>query len=235
MNSGLLAVRLFGSQARRDQDDNSDVDVLAIVRQSNDTIRNDVVKLVAERCSRSFPGKYISVSVYGIARILEHYRAGSLFAWHLHSESRSLKSETGFSDDVSVLGRPSSYVNAREDIADLLVMIQSAIDSLANERCSLVFEAGMLYLAIRNSAIVASESITGEKRFGRYAAFDVSRYEKARLSVTREYFDLLAQCRSRSVHGYQAPLMQREELIRIALEARRWITGLQEMVNDCSA
>lgn len=231
MNSDLLAVRLFGSQARGEGDSGSDVDVLAVVRQSNETVRNEVVELVRKRLS-AFSDKYISVSVYGIERIAQHYISGSLFAWHLYRESISLTKETGFPDDISMLGVPATYVAARSDMSELGLMINGVIESLSEASCSLVFEAGLLYLAIRNSAIVASEAAIGEMRFGRYAAFDVSRGAGIALSIKRECFDVLAQCRSRSVHGLPAPLVKREALCRVAMGAKDWIAQLQELVND---
>ena len=96
-----VAVMLFGSCARGDQNAASDVDVLQLV----------------ERWRLPYEAGRCSVSVYTCARLFELARAGSLFVLHLVTEGRTIHDPTGtLSRNLAAYRAPADYIGARDKL-----------------------------------------------------------------------------------------------------------------------
>jgi hypothetical protein len=96
-----VAVMLFGSCARGDQNAASDVDVLQLV----------------ERWRPSYETGRCSVSVYTCDRLFELARAGSLFVLHLVTEGRAIDDPTGtLSRILAAYRAPADYNGARDKL-----------------------------------------------------------------------------------------------------------------------
>src|SRR5262245_23748624 len=93
----------FGSLCRGELDEFSDVDLLACVETN-------------EQAQQMDSGRF---SVYTRARLVDLWREGNPFAWHLHLESKLLYASDG-RDFLQQLGAPHAYTNADEDCAKFM-------------------------------------------------------------------------------------------------------------------
>ena len=146
---------VFGSVARGDATATSDVDILVIPRDEN--------------CSRDYPPTW---SVYQRQTVLDYYKMGRLFAWHLYLESRCLFTPLP-TPWLSSLGEPSSYQTARQDVEQLWMLLNGSLDEIRSGTDSLVYELGIAYTAIRDVAMSASWRWLGRPAFSRDAPYQL--------------------------------------------------------------
>jgi hypothetical protein len=112
-----VAVMLFGSWARGDQNAASDVDVLQLV----------------ERWRPSYEKGRFSISVYTCARLFELARAGSLFVLHLVSEGRTIDDPTSTLSRILAAYRPpADYKGARDKLRRAAAVLD--VDRVSFER-----------------------------------------------------------------------------------------------------
>lgn len=151
------AVWMYGSSARGDQDDSSDLDVLIVGRPSS------VAPNVAELARRS---PRASISTYSWAEIERMCEYGSLFLQHLRLEARPL-----FEDEMCVgnlrkeLDRLGPYTRAQRDVSAFKAVLGDVRDSLPI--ADLVgFELSVLATVTRHAAILGCW-LLGEPCFSR--------------------------------------------------------------------
>lgn len=191
----VLSLRLYGSFGREDFDGLSDVDVLAVYEtQPSDTIRSAVRDYLLRRFSRK-----VDLAEYARPRIEEFFKTGHLFAWHLYAESSSLaEGRDSFFDG---LGPPAPYGAAHSDALGFLDLLRSSTQETLKAGVSLVYEAGLMYLASRNIGICTSYSLSERPDFSRYAIYEACRKLKVGEMLAREEYDRLIHCRFASIRG----------------------------------
>lgn len=203
----VLAIRLFGSAARGDSDDDSDLDVLLVVR--DDAAPREVGR---ERdVNRSIPPG-ADVSVYSGSRIKELFAAGSLFAWHLYRESSSLL-DLDAPDFVDDVGAPASYSNAVEDIRVLLDDLRELPGHIRTCPANVVFEAGNAYVCLRNIAISLSWFLPSGPVFGRSAPFCLGPLMQREFPISPEEYQVLMRCRRAGSRASAAPRPNLSEVL----------------------
>jgi len=143
---------IFGSAVRGEVSSSSDIDVLAIPLASD---------------QRDYPNSW---SVYSPETIESYFRAGRLFAWHLHLEAKCIFSATPI-PYISSLGAPAPYSSAREDIDDLADMLWQSVLEIRGKTNNLIYELGIAYTAIRDIAMAASWSLMDSPCFSRNAPY----------------------------------------------------------------
>jgi Nucleotidyltransferase domain len=123
----LTAVYIFGSVGRGQYDDRSDLDLLAVVRDGLGKVaEEDVFAHVPPHLRKLKPG----ISWYGQNRLTEMYKNGELFAWHLYLETIPLFEQARF---LESLGKPSPYMEAREDVASFHKVLQEIPQQLRSK------------------------------------------------------------------------------------------------------
>jgi hypothetical protein len=175
-------IYIFGSSVRGEASPTSDVDVLVI--QDNPT-------------PELFPNSW---SVYSKRTIEGYYKAGRLFAWHLHLEAVEIfpREGNGF---LAGLGVPSAYTDITEDLADLRSLLQDSLSELARGSDSPIFELGIAYTAIRDIAMAASWHLLPRPTFGRYAPYELP----VHCPIPREVYDIAMSARHTSTRGFVKP------------------------------
>lgn len=143
---------IFGSAVRGEVSSSSDIDVLAIP---------------FGRSQRDYPNNW---SVYSPEIIESYFRAGRLFAWHLHLEAKCIFSSASV-PYLSSLGAPTPYSSAIEDIDDLAGMLRQSLLEIRGETNNLVYELGIAYTAIRDIAMAASWYLMDKPCFSRNAPY----------------------------------------------------------------
>lgn len=145
-------IYIFGSAIRGEISATSDIDVLVIPTTGS---RSD------------YPESW---SIYSAEVIESYFRAGRLFAWHLHLEAQRIFPAEGTSF-LARLGAPARYTSAQSDIADLEQMLKDALLEIRTGSNSLIYELGIAYTAIRDIAMAASWSLLEKPSFSRYAPY----------------------------------------------------------------
>ncbi|WP_265335691.1 nucleotidyltransferase domain-containing protein [Xanthomonas campestris] len=192
----IIHAATFGSVARGSDDERSDLDVIAVV----DTTVGIEKSLIEAEIQPLF-NKKIGLSLYGKSRISQLWLEGSPFAWHLFTESIPiLKYSNGLALDF---GSPSEYTSAESDVKMMVGIMESA-----GERIELsppkahCYEAGLLYVAARNSAMYASKYFNGKFDFSRLAPFSI---KTATFPLSPDEYSLLVACRHATTRGYPLP------------------------------
>jgi len=180
MNHELYA---FGSLVRGDVTASSDVDILVVPFDTAE------------------PGRYpLGWSVYTRPTILEYFRGGRLFAWHLHLESRCLYSSQ-VKPWLSTLGEPAPYRTAREDVGELNELLVESLLRMRQRSDSLVYEVGLAYTAIRDIAMSASWAVTGRPNFSSAAPFVLP----VPCPIDRDTYEVAMAARHASTRGASIP------------------------------
>ncbi len=189
----ILSIRIFGSVARGDDDELSDIDVLVVVRDRSGKVPESIVNdYVRDRIGGR---NAITISWYGRERLRSMFKSGHLFAWHLVQESWAL---AGPADVGEVFGRPTPYQDAAVDISSFRTVMEGI--PVAIRRCprNAVYEMGLLYVCVRNIAMSASWHLCDEPDFGRYSPFNLG---VRQLGVPRADYELAMACRMASQRG----------------------------------
>jgi hypothetical protein len=145
-------IYIFGSAVRGEVSSSSDIDVLVIPFDASD---------------RDYPGTW---SVYSPEIIESYFRAGRLFAWHLHLEAKCIFS-SHHEQYLRRLGAPASYTSAHDDIDHLEKMLRESVSEIRKGTNSLIYEVGIAYTAIRDIAMAASWKLLGKPCFSRDAPY----------------------------------------------------------------
>jgi predicted nucleotidyltransferase len=219
-----LAVRLFGSSARGDNDARSDADVLVVYREKPSEYQR--AALLEEL--RSSIGGAVDVASYSGKRISSFFESGDLFAWHLYQESIPINAS--IPDFVTELGTPSRYLTGRDDVSNFTSLLTSVPQQLALCPQNYVYEAGLLYLTTRNIAMSASGSMDHEINFTRLAAIKVSLGLGLDFPIPLVHYKQLITCRHASQRGGIAPKIEVESLIGYAEKSLVWAEKILQML-----
>lgn len=220
MNS-IIHAAIFGSVARGSNDENSDLDVIAVV----DTTQGIDKHLIGKKIQPLFEKK-IGLSIYGINRISQLWREGSPFAWHLFTESIPiLQYSKGLAEN---LGCPSDYRSLESDIKMMSGIMDSASHRI--EVCpekSHCYEAGLLYVAARNSAMYASKMFNGKFDFSRLAPFSI---RVVSFPLSLEDYSLLIACRHAATRGLPPPRLDSKTLTHHSRQLLDWSCNLRQKI-----
>src|SRR5690242_5319329 len=168
MSAGrLIAAYIFGSVGRGQADPLSDLDILAIVENNRGKVDEaDVLKLVFDQYASLKP----SISWYGAARIAEMFRNGELFAWHLSQETVPLFDPANF---LPRLGKPSPYKECLLDVRSFRTILRGIPLHVEQSAINAAYEAGLVYVCMRNIAMAASWELCERPDFSRYSIYNL--------------------------------------------------------------
>lgn len=201
---------IFGSTVRGEIDPQSDVDVLAVLEEKSAQI--------------GLPKNFL---VYSKSELMACFEKGDLFAHHLTSESRLVHSNNG-SDLIQDLGRPAIYQSGVNDFACFYEIGNAAISQLMRKNCSIVFELGILYMAIRDIAMILSYHEGEVPSFSKYAPY----YVTPRLTLDRKKYEFIKNCRAASTRGSvlaeKRDILSNIDLIMI----REWLKSAERVLNE---
>ena len=223
MNPSILTVAIFGSQVRGDADISSDVDIL-VITDSGKPDTSALTIFIKNQFNQNS-----DISIYSLSRLKEMYNQGHLFAWHLFGESKYIP-YLDTKDLIEELGKPSPYKNAYEDITELIEVLHTIKIELKNGLNS-VYEAGLLYVCLRNIALAASWYSKSGLKFGRRSPFQLSA-EIPKLQLTVEEYELLAACRHSTTRGYIYPKINNTCVLNYLSEGQRWAVRIQNWIRS---
>jgi predicted nucleotidyltransferase len=177
-----MYIYLFGSLCRGEIDEFSDVDLLAIIG-ANENINTQLD-------TQKF-------SIYKEKRMMELWKEGNPFAWHLFQESKLIHSDNN-EDIRRTSGKPNSYTNLESDLKKFSTLFYDSIKSINNSEHSDTFDLSMLFLSIRNFASCYSLGALNEFNFSRKSALKL---KTDKLKISDESFSILERARILSTRG----------------------------------
>ena len=218
-------VWLFGSFARDNTEDTSDLDVLVVgERECIDQIEPWVREHV------SFGGQ-IDIAHYTKKRISSIAEQGSLFTWHLKEEGIPLYEDSNWLREL--FSRMPCYKNHDSDLAILVQLVDDVARSLLKSSNSSVFDAGVLSTAIRNTAIIITNFL-GHTDYSPQSPTTLGLIEPSlKLTISLSEYDQLVACRRATERGVWTDNTKMEALMlqRIIPQVNRWQTECVEYFN----
>ena len=225
MNAKLIAAYIFGSVARGEQDRLSDLDVLAVVRTGGGKIDDSEVENLVPPALLGFK---LSISWYGQDRLREMFENGELFAWHLAQETTPIFDPTNF---IENLGRPATYRDAAKDVASFFRVFSGIREQVSASPHNAAYEAGLIYVCIRNAAMAASARLCPAPDFSRYSAFKLQ--DVAPCPISTAQFDSAMRSRMASQRGYPPPPEATAGFVLHLLDQLEpWLQTLQMVVEE---
>jgi predicted nucleotidyltransferase len=194
----LLGTVLFGSVARGDDDELSDLDLLALVQNGGGPVS---VEEVRATLPAGLAGKVATISWYGMERLVEMHRSGELFAWHIHLDGKVLHDPVGA---VATLGVPAPYRRALDDVDAFLAIAADLPSQLERAERNAIYEFGVLYVCLRNVAMSASAHLSAQPDFTRKVPYRLGDGPPCPVSESEYRMSML--CRLASQRGLTLPL-----------------------------
>lgn len=193
----LVDSRTYGSSVRGDASPSSDIDVLLVV--DGEVSLEEATKL----CSAVWETRALDISLYAQGSFLNLCQQGSLFAWHIATESKRNAFSGRWIDGAQRLLIP--YANHKRDLE---VLLQAAIDSqesLAGESHTTIFDAGVLGTVVRNVGIILTHWL-GRTDFSPMAPVALSGLATRFVPpISISDYELLCLCRRASERGQAGP------------------------------
>lgn len=218
---------LFGSLARGDADAASDTDVLIVYGcEPSFSDRKQIKRSIMEQLQRE-----CAFAEYARERLVSMFDEGHLFAWHLHHEAKILRI-FGSGSMASSFPRPAIYRSSRVDVLNFIELLLSCTRKFEISPNSVVYEAGLAYLAIRNIGMSLSVAALSRPVFGRYVPFDVSRALHISPPCDVEIYNLLVAARHSSQRGLDAPDLDVKLLLSSLMGACDWARSALEIANE---
>ncbi|HEU0118119.1 MAG TPA: nucleotidyltransferase domain-containing protein [Alphaproteobacteria bacterium] len=201
-----MHIYAFGSISRGDVSQDSDIDLLAIVKGYD---------------ARFNPEDF---SIYSYKRIEEIWDEGNPFAWHLSLQSKPIF----LSDEIDFLknlGKPKPYMHCLRDCEKFLNLFCDARSSMLDNSVSLVFDLSTIFLSIRNIATCFSLGTSNRPDFSRSSAL---RLEAKSLQLPKDVYRIFEKARILSTRGRGEDLTSGE--VETALKSlssiHEWMTKL---------
>lgn len=171
---------IFGSACRGELDEFSDIDLIAIHDQQEDINHLDSNKF----------------SIYRENKIKKLWLDGNPFAWHLYLESKLVFSSDG-KDFLRGLAQPNEYTEGINDCKKFYDILQISINSIKEDKHSVIFDFSSIFLCLRNIATCYSL----HKRipiFSRDSAIFLTDYP---LKIDNKVYEILKKSRFSNTRG----------------------------------
>lgn len=215
MNPNILSIILYGSRARKDHDESSDLDICILTkeRQAEEIRLEEIEEVVAPLQ----PTK-ITTTCYSdllVDSMLEH---GSLFLWHLKLEGKVLYGEDYFTSKISRLKKFETHQDEIKYHSELFQDLKRAWKQLGiiNE-----LDLSLLFTVTRNTCMVLSHH-AGRPSFGRISCFSSAKQLFPKLPIILDEYLYLSNWKiiyERSLNSQQSlPNIKEYESIILNIE-----------------
>ena len=220
----LDEVWMFGSSARRESNEHSDVDVLAI---------SDAVMLPAttvDRLHRIF-GENLDIAHYNYRGLKILADQGSLFAWHLRHEGIPIFRKKNRLAEMLADMKP--YTGHLDDLKVLATVLEEAMVSLPG-RSAFYYDLGVVATVIRNVGIIMN-NLVGKYDFSPIAPMRLSAVpDVPRFPISELDYAFLQSCRRATERGERIQGKQEacDSHVVVLEEVRQWLYDCIDYTNS---
>ena len=116
---------------------------------------------------------------------------------------------------------PNQYPSRTDDILNFRAIIGKIGDGIWDCPQNAGYEAGLLFVAIRNVAMSYLWGIEGGSSFSRYAPFDLEAVTDTSFPLPRAVYRDLARCRAASLSGRKLPEISVAGTLELAVGGRK--------------
>ncbi|MCF1450566.1 hypothetical protein GOZ83_28195 [Agrobacterium vitis] len=223
----LLASYIFGSVGRGQSDGYSDLDILAVVKNGSGKVDEATV---TDELPAELAGLKPSISWYGSERLKQMFANGELFAWHLYRETIPLIDPQRL---LESFGPPTAYLDCEKDVASFIKVLDGIPEQIQRHRGNAIYEAGLVYVCLRNIAMAASWQLCPEPDFSRYSIFKLEGFSEFPLSQSE--FETAMFCRMSGQRGSPPPDgVHAEYVMDIYNRVSPWLRRLQRTLSKGS-
>jgi predicted nucleotidyltransferase len=146
-NNNIEAICIFGSLARGENDELSDIDILILIDGINDQDTMDIKLSLSNQMG--IPIDWLSV--YRITTFEHMADKGSYFLWHLKLEGKVIYSRT---DQLyKILDSLKEYTNIKNDLDEYAIICKDILDSVKSGNLTIDYELSLLASLVRNTCI----------------------------------------------------------------------------------
>jgi len=140
-------IYIFGSVARGEEDEYSDIDVLIIIEECTE---EDYVNYKDE-FSKLLEVPIEWISLYRKSKIIKMYNKGSYFLWHIKKEGIKLYSKTN--EFQSLLNTLPQYSGIHDDLDEYTEILKDIENELREDNICINYELAVLSSLVRNTCI----------------------------------------------------------------------------------
>lgn len=218
---GIEVVMIYGSLARNETDENSDIDIFVLVK---DSLEEESKQEIIHKISSSCKEKEINVSLYTVKIFDQMLSDGSLFLWHLKTEGKYIYS----SINTDIFLRLNSFNGYVKNFNLYKILFQRIKKSFLKNGVN-SYDLSMLFFICRNISILICFKIN-KPNFGRHSSYrtviDYLNYEPLKYSD----FIYLSNWRMDYTRGIKEDLIypKNDEVLMI-------IEQIDILFNECEA
>ncbi|AIU83887.1 nucleotidyltransferase domain-containing protein [Bacillus velezensis] len=187
----LLSIILFGSKAREEEDQFSDVDIFLLVEDVCQKKMQDIITVV----EKELPFENIGISIYKKSIYNKMLQEGSIFLWHLKLEGKIIykKSNINLYRDLKPFKKFDDNLNIYKNI------YENTKNSLKKNGVN-IFDLSQLFFVCRNLCLLTCFKLD-KPTFGRTSVyFKLSEYIGL-LPLKVENYSFLSKCRLNYTRG----------------------------------
>ena len=186
--NNIREIYLFGSVARGEQDEQSDVDILIVIDNCSE---EDYIKYKKNYASiLQIPVSWISL--YRIKKILKMYEKGSYFLWHLKKEGKMLYTKEN--ELAKLFVTLPRYRAMRNDIKEYQQILDDVKEERYNKYLCVEYELSVLASLVRNTCIMLSY-LNDRFDFSRNLVVEYC-IDKYKIDISLKEYKILYQYRS---------------------------------------
>lgn len=182
-NKNVDAVIQYGSSARGDSSEDSDIDFFILLHKykESDSIR------IKEILRNKFTDQILDISIYESERFNLMIEHGSLFLWHLKIEGEKWYTSNYFDEQMLEL---AEFKGSIEDLITYNKIFNSTVRSIEKNGVNF-FDLSILATLARNTLIIACYNF-GNKEFGKLQVYQTcSQYYNEQLPMKFENYNEL--------------------------------------------
>ena len=130
---------------------------------------------------------------------------------------------------LRVLGRPSPYRECLQDVRSFRAILRGIPGQVRQSAINAAYEAGLVYVCMRNIAMAASWELCDRPDFSRYSVFNLKGFRGCPISV--EEFDVAMHCRMASQRGREPPVgAMASFILDVYQRLDPWLNELEDLL-----